>query len=1025
MPGGVASAGSFVNFESGHVRPLALAAGGERLFAINTPDNRLEIYDVGEHGLVLAGEVVVGLEPVAVAVRSDSEVWVVNHLSDSVSIVAVDPARPERSLVRRTLLVGDEPRDIVFAGPGFGRAFITTAHRGQNRPADPELLTEGVGRADVWVFDANDLGEPLGGTPLAILELFGDTPRALAVSGDGRTVYAAVFQSGNRTASIGLATALTGGVGRLPPPPPGAPPGAPVVGLIVKKDLASGAWLDSRGADFSDLIDIDLPDHDVFVIDAASDPPALESSVSGVGTTLFNMAVRPGNGHLFVSNLEALNHRRFLPALRGHAVENAVTVVAAGAAMAVHLNPHIDYTTLPGPTAEVDATLALPTGLAFTADGQTVCVAAMGSDAVGIFDAEALESGRVERRIARVDRGPSGLVVDDARGRLYVMNQVGHSLSIVDLTTATETQRIPLPYDPAPIEARAGRPLLYDARATSGHGDMACASCHPFGDSDGLGWDLGDPGDVVLPNPNPRSDSRVPSTFHPLKGPMVTRTLRSLEGTGPLHWRGDRTGAFAPGGDFMDTRAALHQFNAANFVELQGRPAPLSSEEMERFIDFMLTLRQPPNPVRALDGSESPMEELGADLYRDQCAFCHALPAGTNGRQTFDFLPQAFKVPEARSTYQKVGRFGLDLAEIGSVGPQVRGFGFLHDGSASLRSFSGPPLFDIPDPVDREAIDRFQLSLDSGLRPVVGQQVTVTGSNALDPAVAARWTLLVDQADQGSCDLVAHGVVDGIRRGWLYDGAGRYRGDRATEPSLDRAMLVEQAVEPGQELTLTCVAPGSGKRISLDRDEDGALDRDELDRGTSPVDAGSFPVQILRVSRFQIDDDDTFLVSLRHPRLHFLAKASSGPGGRSVPPPFGSTGDPTGPGAQPGGATLTIYNGAGSGDRVVIPLPAQGWRRIERAGDPGYAYRDSRRLWGPIRSLSIRSGRISIRGAGPGIYELRGSPQGSMALWLDFGGGDPWCAVASALPPAARNDARTRFRGESQVDDPHSCPRPE
>ena len=73
-----------------------------------------------------------GLEPVAVAARSDGEVWVVNHLSDSVSIVDV-AATPPR--VVRTLLICDEPRDIVFAGAGRRpRAFVTTARRGQNLP---------------------------------------------------------------------------------------------------------------------------------------------------------------------------------------------------------------------------------------------------------------------------------------------------------------------------------------------------------------------------------------------------------------------------------------------------------------------------------------------------------------------------------------------------------------------------------------------------------------------------------------------------------------------------------------------------------------------------------------------------------------------------------------------------------------------------------------------------------------------------------------------------------------------------
>src|SRR5262249_17318808 len=107
--------GSFVNFESGQVRPLALSPDGTRLFAVNTPDDRLEIFDVGAAGLTHTGSVPVGLEPVAVAARSDDEVWVVNLLSDSVSIVDVS-TRPAR--VTRTLLTCDEPRDIVFAGPG-------------------------------------------------------------------------------------------------------------------------------------------------------------------------------------------------------------------------------------------------------------------------------------------------------------------------------------------------------------------------------------------------------------------------------------------------------------------------------------------------------------------------------------------------------------------------------------------------------------------------------------------------------------------------------------------------------------------------------------------------------------------------------------------------------------------------------------------------------------------------------------------------------------------------------------------
>src|SRR4051812_39634437 len=260
-----------LTFESGPVRPLAVSSDGARVFVANTSNGSLDLLRVTPGGLVADGSVKVGIDPVAVAVRSDGEVWVVNHVSDSVSIVDVAQAPPR---VVRTLLVGDEPGDIVFAGAG--RAFIATAHRGQQRSSpdlagvpgagDPQLTTAGIGRADVWVFDPANLGTALGGRPLAIVTLFGDTPRGLAVSPDGATVYAAIFHSGNQTTPVSAALPCAGRVdGTTPCPAPGGEtvPGsqlgpatnhagiaAPKVGLIVQQD-AAGAWRDAHTRDWS------------------------------------------------------------------------------------------------------------------------------------------------------------------------------------------------------------------------------------------------------------------------------------------------------------------------------------------------------------------------------------------------------------------------------------------------------------------------------------------------------------------------------------------------------------------------------------------------------------------------------------------------------------------------------------------------------------------------------------------------------------------------------------------------------
>ena len=190
--GGVVAEENYTLFESDQVRPMAMSADGNILYVVNTPDNRLEAFQIKDKGLEALGSVLVGVEPVAVAVANDGKVWVVNHVSDSVSIV--DATNPAKMSVVDTLLVGDEPRDIVFAGNNSSRAFITTAHRGQNSPVPLEdFITPSIGRADVWVFDSANLGDAMGGEPITIITLFMDTPRALSVSPDGKKVYAAGF----------------------------------------------------------------------------------------------------------------------------------------------------------------------------------------------------------------------------------------------------------------------------------------------------------------------------------------------------------------------------------------------------------------------------------------------------------------------------------------------------------------------------------------------------------------------------------------------------------------------------------------------------------------------------------------------------------------------------------------------------------------------------------------------------------------------------------------------------------------
>ena len=857
--------GSFVNFESGHVRPLALSPSGDRLFAVNTPDNRLAIYDVGAGGLTAVAEVPVGLEPVAVATRTNQagrvEAWVVNHLSDSVSIVEVDPTDVTRSRVTRTLLVGDEPRDIVFAGTGFTRAFITTARRGQNVPASvpANLTTEGIGRALVWAFDANNLGAALGGTPLSIIECFGDTPRALAAKPDGTRVYAAVFHSGNRTTSI-IEPVVSGNANPtgLPPPPPGSTANPPPTGLILKFNPANSRWEDVIGRNWTATVPFSLPDQDVFVIDATANPPALVASnnnVVGVGTVLFNMAVRPDNGKVYVSNLESRNNVRFEPlsagGVQGHIAESRITIITGTTPAAQHLNAHVNYGVTTGSQAERDQSLAFPMDMVFAPSGQTLFVTAFGSGKIAAVDANGLEAGTVSAQQVAVGQGPSGLALDTANDRLYVMNRIDHTISVVSNASTgarAQTAVVPLRYDPSPAAAKVGRRFLYDALGTSGHGDNACASCHIFGDFDSLAWDLGDPFGAVVANPNPfRLGSGGP--FHPMKGPMTTQSLRGMANAGPMHWRGDRTGG-ATGGDPLDEDLAFKAFNPA-FVGLLGRGTQLTATEMQQFTDFILTVRYPPNPIRALNDVATAAQSAGQTVFLNNasdggqtCNFCHALPLGTDGFSSFEAEQQEFKIAHLRNAYQKIGMFGVGPGlpgATGNVGDQVRGFGFLHDGGiATVFAFLNAQVFTLNN-TQRQQLEQFVLALDPGLKPSVGQQVSATPATFADATVITRIDDLIARDDANHCELVVKGVRANQQRGWVYAGGNNFRSDRASEPLIDKTSLRQQAQTAGQDLTYTCVPPASGQRIGVDRDEDGFLDRTEIDAGSDPANAASIP----------------------------------------------------------------------------------------------------------------------------------------------------------------------------------------
>jgi len=786
---GGASRAAYVNFESPHVHPIDLTPSGARFLAVNTPDALLEVFTVSPDGsLAPQASIPVGLEPVTVVARTDAEAWVVNHLSDTVSIVDLD-----LGTVTRTIATGDEPTDVAFAS---GRAFVAVS----NEDA-------------VKVWSLADLT-----LPPDRVDLFGRDVRALAASADGTKVYAVVLQSGNQTTIVNANVIWGSGIGLDPtrlaalglnnivcpnnnqhPPYPPHPAGIPrnptlpdpsggtqpPVALIVKWDPATSKWRDEAGQDWTPCLPFRLPDHDLFVIDAANPTTAGTTMVDHLGTSLFEVSVNPANGRIYVPHTEARNQVRFEHALgvRGHVVDNRLAIVnpqAGNAVTLVDLNAHINRASDPASNlVERQASLSQPGMMVWNAAGTTAWMTAIGSRKVFRLSQACLNgagpnygacvfgANRAAPDTVEVGEGPTGVALrEGAVPRLYVLDRFSNSIAVVDPSAMTKIGERAL-HDPSLPSMKVGRRHLYDGIDSSGHGDAACSSCHISGDRDGLAWDLGDPtgafvpygtsGDNVrfFPIDNP-AIAAAHTGFDPEKGPMTTQTLRGM--LEPLHWRGDRPTMI------RFNKAFVGLMGTADIGPIDGEPAGISAQRMTEFRRFALDIVFPPNPYRNVDdtvpnasvaipGLPNPGNpEIGRQRFlgltggftdgASFCVSCHQLPFGAAGGKIgglepgdpadaraalfngdADLSPHSdVKIPHMRNMYEK---FGPRYGTVASPLDQKSGFGLTHDGATpDMNSFLSAGVFTI-NADDVRNISAFSMMFPTGTRPSVGRNLTL------------------------------------------------------------------------------------------------------------------------------------------------------------------------------------------------------------------------------------------------------------------------------------------------------------
>jgi hypothetical protein len=154
-------------------------------------------------------------------------------------------------------------------------------------------------------------------------------------------------------------------------------------------------------------------------------------------------------------------------------------------------------------------------------------------------------------------------------------------------------------------------------------------------------------------------------------------------------------------------------------------------------------------------------------------------------------------------------------------------------------------------------------------------------------------------------------------------------------------------------------------------------------------------------------------------RVSFKSSTGRDPAAhRIVPPAPGSGGDP-----RIGGASLTVYDTAGGGDLVTVPLPGTGWSAVGTS----YRFRGAA-LGSPISSVRVQADRLQVKGGGSGwTYTLNEPSQRRVALRLTLGSDLPWCAAAPAKvrgnpPSSAGTDKPGLFVAQPKTAAPLSCP---
>ncbi|MEC9035626.1 MAG: hypothetical protein VX588_02295, partial [Verrucomicrobiota bacterium] len=359
---------------SPHSAPIALY--GNRLFVANTPSDTVDVINTKTRKVVK--RINVGIDPVSISVRPDGkEVWVANHVSDSVSIIDNDRTSP--TFLRAIDTVQDfdkknkstrfdEPVGIAFANNS--KAYVALSS--ENKIAVIDVASRQVKKR---------------------LEITAQDPRAIVVRND--RLYVIPFESNNKTQLSG---------------------GYKIDGDLVTFNAHEHSIANNNVLSLGHVTDIvkhpRVPDRDLYIFDTKTDK--LIRTVDTLGTLLYGLTV-DSKGNVFIAQTDARNDingrsgtkKHSLKELENRAFLNQITRVSLSKNES-EKPTFINLEPLPPNHPGPGQALATPFAIQISDDDSTLVATAAGSDKVFTVD---VETGKVMGRV-RVESAPRGIALE-------------------------------------------------------------------------------------------------------------------------------------------------------------------------------------------------------------------------------------------------------------------------------------------------------------------------------------------------------------------------------------------------------------------------------------------------------------------------------------------------------------------------------------------------------------------------------------------------------------------------------------